>query len=103
MLSVLDDDEARAVIAEAERLGMDALVEAHDEAEVRRAVALGAPLIGINNRDLRTLEVDLGDDRAAGAAGAGATGSSSPNPASRTAPTSSGWRRTPTPSWSARR
>jgi indole-3-glycerol phosphate synthase/phosphoribosylanthranilate isomerase len=59
MLSVLDDSEARAVIAEAERLGMEVLVEAHDEAEMKRAIALGAPLIGINNRNLRTLEVDL--------------------------------------------
>jgi indole-3-glycerol phosphate synthase / phosphoribosylanthranilate isomerase len=59
MLSVLGDAEARAVIAAAEALAMDVLVEAHDEAEVRRAVALGAPMIGINNRDLRTLEVDL--------------------------------------------
>jgi indole-3-glycerol phosphate synthase / phosphoribosylanthranilate isomerase len=60
MLSVLDDAEARAMLAEAARLGMDALVEAHDESELRRAVALGARIIGINNRDLRTLEVDLG-------------------------------------------
>lgn len=59
MLSVLGDEEAAAAIREAERLGMDALVEAHDETELRRAVALGARLIGINNRDLRTLEVDL--------------------------------------------
>ena len=59
MLSVLDDAAAHDVMAEAASLGMDALVEAHDEAEVRRAVALGARLIGINNRDLRTLEVDL--------------------------------------------
>src|ERR1700754_5187288 len=59
MLSVLDDDEARAVMAAAGALGMDVLVEAHDEPEVRRAVALGAPLIGINNRDLKTLAVDL--------------------------------------------
>ncbi|MEA3047287.1 MAG: indole-3-glycerol phosphate synthase / phosphoribosylanthranilate isomerase [Sphingomonadales bacterium] len=59
MLSVLGDADARAVIAAADALGMDVLVEAHDETELRRAVALGAPLIGINNRNLRTLEVDL--------------------------------------------
>ena len=59
MLSVLEDAEAAAVIAEAKGLGMDALVEAHDEAEVRRAVALGAGIVGINNRDLKTLKVDL--------------------------------------------
>ena len=59
MLSVLGDEEALAVIAEARALNMDVLVEAHDEAELRRAIALGAPLIGINNRDLKTLEVDL--------------------------------------------
>ena len=59
MLSVLDDAEAGAVIEEARRLGMDALVETHDEEEVHRALALGAPIIGINNRDLKTLKVDL--------------------------------------------
>jgi len=59
MLSVLGDAEARAVIAAAEALGMDVLVEAHDESELGRALALGAPLVGINNRNLRTLEVDL--------------------------------------------
>jgi indole-3-glycerol phosphate synthase/phosphoribosylanthranilate isomerase len=59
MLSVLDDADAAAVIAEAARFGMDALVEAHDEEEVARAVALGAAIIGINNRDLKTLGVDL--------------------------------------------
>ncbi|HEY0044162.1 MAG TPA: bifunctional indole-3-glycerol-phosphate synthase TrpC/phosphoribosylanthranilate isomerase TrpF [Allosphingosinicella sp.] len=59
MLSVLEDIEATEVIAEARRLGMDALVEAHTEEEVRRAVALGAEIVGINNRDLRSLQVDL--------------------------------------------
>jgi indole-3-glycerol phosphate synthase/phosphoribosylanthranilate isomerase len=59
MLSVLSDEEAAAMLAEAALLGMDALVEAHDEAEVRRAVTLGAPIVGINNRDLKTLKVDL--------------------------------------------
>jgi indole-3-glycerol phosphate synthase/phosphoribosylanthranilate isomerase len=59
MLSVLDDPDAAEVMAEARRLGMDALVETHDEAEVARAVALGAEIIGINNRDLKTLTIDL--------------------------------------------
>lgn len=44
----------------AERLGLDALVEVHDEAELELAIAAGAGLIGVNNRDLRTLDVDLG-------------------------------------------
>ena len=59
MLSVLDDAEAAEVLGEARRLGMDALVETHDEEEVRRALALEAEIIGINNRDLKTLTIDL--------------------------------------------
>jgi len=59
MLSLLGDSKAREIMAEARRFGMDALVEVHDEPEMRRALALGAPLIGINNRDLRDLSVDL--------------------------------------------
>ncbi|HEY8434969.1 MAG TPA: bifunctional indole-3-glycerol-phosphate synthase TrpC/phosphoribosylanthranilate isomerase TrpF [Sphingomicrobium sp.] len=59
MLSLADDVLARALIDEARRFGMDALVEVHDESEMRRALALGAPLIGINNRDLRDLTIDL--------------------------------------------
>lgn len=59
MLSLVDDALARQLIAEARRLGMDALVEVHDEAEMRRANALGAHIIGINNRDLRDFSIDL--------------------------------------------
>jgi indole-3-glycerol phosphate synthase/phosphoribosylanthranilate isomerase len=59
MLSLLDDHAARMMIGEARRFGMDALVEVHDESEMRRALHLGAPLIGINNRDLRDLSIDL--------------------------------------------
>jgi indole-3-glycerol phosphate synthase / phosphoribosylanthranilate isomerase len=59
MMSLLDDEGAREIIAEARRFGMDALVEVHDEREMRRALALGATLIGINNRDLRDLTIDL--------------------------------------------
>jgi indole-3-glycerol phosphate synthase/phosphoribosylanthranilate isomerase len=59
ILAVLDDAQAAAAMAEARRLGMDVLVEAHTAGEVRRAAGLGAEMIGINNRDLDTLKVDL--------------------------------------------
>ncbi|WP_437289260.1 bifunctional indole-3-glycerol-phosphate synthase TrpC/phosphoribosylanthranilate isomerase TrpF [Sorangium sp. So ce406] len=59
MLSVLDDATALVCLGAAEALGMDCLVEVHDEAELDRALALPAPVIGINNRDLKTLKVDL--------------------------------------------
>ncbi|WP_341631727.1 bifunctional indole-3-glycerol-phosphate synthase TrpC/phosphoribosylanthranilate isomerase TrpF [Sphingomonas agri] len=59
MLSLLADEHAREIIEEAGRFGMDCLVEVHDETEMRRALALGSPLIGINNRDLRDLSIDL--------------------------------------------
>ena len=59
MLSLLDDEAARAMIEEARRFSMDVLVEVHSEGEMRRALALGAPLIGINNRDLGDFSVDL--------------------------------------------
>jgi indole-3-glycerol phosphate synthase/phosphoribosylanthranilate isomerase len=59
MLSLLDDDAARAMIEETQRFGMGALVEVHDETEMRRALELGAPIIGSNTRDLRDLTIDL--------------------------------------------
>jgi indole-3-glycerol phosphate synthase / phosphoribosylanthranilate isomerase len=59
MMSLLDDAAARAIIAEAERFGMDVLVEVHDEAEMEQALALRSRLIGINNRDLRDFSIDL--------------------------------------------
>lgn len=59
MMSVLGDAAAAAVMAAARDLGMDQLVEVHDEDELARALALGATLVGINNRDLKTLSIDL--------------------------------------------
>ena len=59
ILAMVDDALAGDLLAEAGRLGLDALVEVHDEAEIERAGALGATLVGINNRDLRTFEVSL--------------------------------------------
>ena len=55
----LDDALLRSLLAESARLGMDALVEVHDETELERAADAGATLIGINNRDLRSFHVDL--------------------------------------------
>lgn len=59
ILAMLDDEEAAAIMAEARRFGMDVIVEVHDEVELDRALALGAEIVGINNRDLRTLKTDL--------------------------------------------
>ena len=59
ILAIAEDSLAVDLILEAGRLGMDVVVEAHDEREIDRAAALGARLIGVNNRDLRTFSVDL--------------------------------------------
>lgn len=59
ILAMVDDLLAADLISEARRHGMDALVEVHDETEMARAGKLGADLVGVNNRDLRTFTVDL--------------------------------------------
>ena len=60
IVAALDDGELTRFAALAGRLGLAALVEVHDEGELDRALGAGATLIGVNGRDLRTFEVDLG-------------------------------------------
>lgn len=57
--ALLDETALRHLRGEAERHGMDALIEVHNEAELQKALDSGAALIGVNNRDLRTFEVSL--------------------------------------------
>ncbi|PWE17231.1 indole-3-glycerol phosphate synthase TrpC [Marinicauda salina] len=59
ILAAVDDATAESLIAEADAWTMDVLVEVHDADELARARALGAPMIGVNNRDLRTFETSL--------------------------------------------
>ncbi|MEJ7901643.1 MAG: indole-3-glycerol phosphate synthase TrpC, partial [Thermomicrobiales bacterium] len=59
IVACLDDDLLRDLYEHATSLGLSTLVEVHDERELERAVVAGATLIGINNRDLKTLKVDL--------------------------------------------
>ena len=58
IVAALDDDHLRRLHDRARELGLTVLVEVHDEAETERAVALGAELLGVNARDLKTLAVD---------------------------------------------
>lgn len=63
MLSVLNDEQYRELAAVAKSLNMGILTEAISEEEINRAIALGAEVIGINNRDLRDLKIDLNRTR----------------------------------------
>ncbi len=60
ILAAVDDDMADRIEAEALDFGLDLILEVHDEAELERALKLKSPLIGINNRNLKTFETDLG-------------------------------------------
>jgi indole-3-glycerol phosphate synthase len=60
IVAALTDHELSRLSAAARDLGLDALVEVHDEVELEAALAAGADLVGVNNRDLRSFEVDAG-------------------------------------------
>ena len=64
--AALSDDELARFHALAHEVGLDALVEVHDEPELERALAVGATLVGVNQRDLVTFEVDHDRARAHG-------------------------------------
>ncbi len=57
--SILDDIQIKNYIKTADKLGLSALVEAHDEFEIKKAINAGARIIGVNNRDLKTFKVDI--------------------------------------------
>ena len=61
--AILDDAQLREYLAICEDLGFSALVEAHDDAEVDRALAAGARILGVNNRNLKTFTVDTENSR----------------------------------------
>jgi indole-3-glycerol phosphate synthase len=59
ILAAVNDNLANELSALSKELGMDVLIEAHTEKEIERALNLKADLIGINNRNLKTLEIDI--------------------------------------------
>lgn len=60
IVGALTDERLKTLKMTADEIGIETLIEVHDEAEMQRALAAGANTIGINNRDLRTFTVDLG-------------------------------------------
>ena len=61
--SILSLEQLKAFIGLCDRLGLSALVEAHDEAEVQKAITAGARILGVNNRNLKDFSVDTGNSR----------------------------------------
>ena len=59
IMAMVNDLTAKLLLNESKEMGMDALVETHNDSELERAIKLGADLIGINNRDLRTFQTSL--------------------------------------------
>ena len=105
IVAILSDSRLRQFHALATEAGLAALVEVHDEAELDRALAAGAQIIGVNNRDLKTFKVDLATTERLAARlrlprHASRLRSWSPKAASTLARMSSGWRSAaPKPYW----
>lgn len=59
IVAMLEPEDLTRLLGLAEEYGMDALVEVHDESELDEALAAGASIVGVNNRNLKTFEVDL--------------------------------------------
>jgi indole-3-glycerol phosphate synthase len=59
IVAALDDQALRSLAREAKQAGLDALIEVHDAIELQRAIDAGAEIVGVNNRNLRTLEVNM--------------------------------------------
>ena len=57
--SILNDEQLKNFLATCDKLGLSALVEAHDETEIKRALNCGARIIGVNNRNLKDFSVDM--------------------------------------------
>ena len=93
IMAALSDTQARELEQVALSLDMDVLVEVHDRDELDRALMLETSLIGINNRNLKTLVTDLRGDGGAGAAGAAGPVPDRGKRHPRTTRICGGWRR----------